>query len=264
MAVPKIDMTHGGTLLPSTGLEPDARTVGFWWSDADWQWWPVSLAEVREASGNTSMGSKDAMSYVTANWGLDLRLSIPRDKGRPGLDTQISSGSGRTEAPSGGGRGGAAAATFVPQDEATVREQVRNYIINVTGTSDERLIALGVKEFMSRDRASFGARDTQGIDPWQAMKEVIRATQAYRDVNDARPDSVDEMDWVTTKQAKLRSLGLSAARAEDVGIDQASAGGSDEALIGAGQIAQQQGTGRLLESHRASLKQSASAVLGLF
>ena len=162
-----------------------------------------------------------------------------------------------------GGGGGSAAATYVPPDEGSVREQVKAYVVATTGTASKTIVDAAVARYMEAAKQSFDQRDTQGIDPYFAMQEVVRASSAYKAVNRLRPESVDEMEWVAGRQAKLRQLGLSAVRAEQVGIEQSIAGSSDEALIDAAQTAQVQETGRLLSSQRDELKRSAMAAARL-
>jgi len=159
--------------------------------------------------------------------------------------------------------GGAAAATFAPQDERTVREQVKAYVIATTGFANEALISAGISAFMEADRVAFDVRDTERIDPWNAVQEVIRASPAYKAINALRPDSVDEMDWVAERQHTLRQIGLSGQRAEEVGIELSIAGSANEATVLGGSIAHQVGTGRQLQIMRDKLKRSASAALGV-
>lgn len=163
----------------------------------------------------------------------------------------------------GGGGAGPVEPIFIPQDANSVREQIRNYVIATTGTGNTALIDIGMAAFTQSEKQRFTQRETADIDPWQAMKESIRGTSAYKAVHSLRPDSVDEMEWVTGRQAKLRQLGISAMRAEGAGISAAISGSTDEALTGQARIVQVEGTGRLLQAHRESLKQSANAALGL-
>ena len=165
---------------------------------------------------------------------------------------------------SGSGRGsGAVEPTFIPQDPATVREQVKAYVVATTGTANEDLINQGVKTFQTKNKEAFDKRESQTIDAWAAVQSGVRASAKYKAIHQLRPDSVDELSYVTSRQAKLRQLGVSDARAEGLGISAATAGATDEALTSQAQTAQVGGTGRLLRSQRESLKQSANAVLGL-
>lgn len=165
----------------------------------------------------------------------------------------------------GGGRRASVGPVFTATDPAMVEEQVRNYVIAVTGTADDNIIAQAMQTFQTQERAAFDANVAGGtqIDPWQAMKETVRGTGTYQSIHNLRPDSVDEMKWVTEPQAKLRQLGLSAARAEKLGIAQATAGSTDEDLVSAAERTALTQTGMLLQSQRQSLKNRAKAVARL-
>lgn len=173
------------------------------------------------------------------------------------------------DVPGGGGRGrgrrggGGAGPKYVKPDEDQVRDYVKNYVVAVTGTLHEDIIEQGVKEFMRADKEGFRKRETEQVDPMTAVKKLVRGTSAYKAVNDLRPESVDEMQWVTGMQGKLRGLGISAASAEDLGIAQAGVGASDDSLRQAGEMRQLGNTGRLLQSQRAGLQRSATAVARL-
>lgn len=188
-------------------------------------------------------------------WGMDIN-----EQGQQTTFGDTGSGSG-----SRGGRGGsgAADATYIAPPANTVREQIRNYVIATTGTANQSIIDQGVAAYMAKDREAFDKRESESVDPWQFAKETVRGTKDYKAIHEGRPDSVDEMDWVTSRQAKLRQIGISDARAEQLGVNAAIAGSTDEALVGQAKAAQVADTGRLLQQHRDSLRQSAVAAAGL-
>jgi hypothetical protein len=172
-------------------------------------------------------------------------------------------------APGGGGRGGggrggggALGPVYVNPDRAQIEDYVKAYVVATTGRAHADLISQGVEAFLKADRQGFDSED-QSYDPQTAMKNVIRGADKYKAVQDVRPDSVDEMQWVSSRQGKLRQLGLSASLAEDVGISQAMAGATDEAVQAAGQVAHTGATGRLLSAHRERLKNKALAAARL-
>lgn len=188
------------------------------------------------------------------------------------------------EQPSGGGRGGGggAAPVYVAPnygrpDEATVQEQVKAQVVATLGTLNQSLIDRAVEEYMAKDReafdqqneaerARFGSKaggEFQQVDPWSAALAVIRGSAEYKDLHSLRPEGVDEMEWVAGRQDTLRQIGLTAGSAENLGIDQARVGSTNEALVDAGEMQFNADSGRLLRHQRESLKQSASAVLGL-
>ena len=163
----------------------------------------------------------------------------------------------------GGGLGGGSGLAYRKPDEAAVRDYVKSYVVATTGFANEALIRMGIAEYLAADQRKFDQRETQDVDPATAMKNVIRATSPYKAVNQLRPDSVDEMEWVSSQQGKLRQLGLSASLAEEVGIEQAIAATTTQELGRAANVAQQHQTGRLLDQQRASLQASATAALRL-
>lgn len=179
-----------------------------------------------------------------------------------GIDFDTGSGSSGGGG-GGGGRSSAVAPTYTAPPAGTATDQVRAYVIATTGTGNQQVIDDGVAAFMAADRQAFDQQGTAQIDPWQAMKDSVRSSAAYKAVNDGRPDSVDEMDWVSGMQGKLRSIGLSAEKAETLGIAGAIGGNTDEALVDAGEMAQVQSTGRMLKSQRESLKRTAASAARL-
>lgn len=280
MAIPKTDEILGPQ---TTSGASDAWIVGFWWSEPDFEWWPITLGEVREASGNPQMDSSTAWDWASVNIG-PLRLSKPADGGRPDDDSYRYDSSGR-QTTSGGrgssGRGSAGPTYVAPNFEGTptetLREQAKTYVVAVTGTMDEALVNQMVQVLAQGERANFDARvsadrkrtlegtssTVSTSDPWEQAKAIVRSSTLYQTIHGLRPDSVDEMEWVTSRQAKLRQLGLSARRAETLGVKQAQAGASDKSLIGAAERQYNTDTALLLDTQRNKLKQAASAALGI-
>ena len=256
-----------GEFNPDTGVGPILRltenfVLGFWWSEYDWQWYPVTLGEVWDQTGNNELDVPTARTYASEVLGLDLRLSIPNGGGRPSEERYRYDASGRDEAPRGrgSGGGGGASQTYVPPDETAVAEQVKAYVVAVTGTNNPSIVEAAVAEFMSADKRAFESRDTTDIDPWTAMQAYVDATPEFKQIHQLRPDSVDKMDWVTQPQAKLRQLGVSAARAEELGISQAQAGATDVDLVRAAQMNEVSSQKQLLSSQRDTLKSKVGAV----
>ena len=254
--------------IPEDGKSGDIgnRIIGFWWSDADFQWWPYYLWEAREATGQPDLSPEQAFDYATAN-GFPLRRSIPLGKGRPDNEDYTQPGSGRP-APSGGGRGGgggggAIGPVYVAPDEGAVREQIKAYVVATTGTLNDGIIDAALKSYVSEFRRGFDLRDSEEVDPWVAVRDIVRKSDAYKSLHELRPESVDEMDWVTGRQGKLRQLGLSAQRAEEVGIELSAAGATDQDLALGGTIASSVGTGRQLETMRNKIKNAAMAAGGV-
>ena len=225
---------------------------------ADWQ----ALSVINPAGRTTTISYGYAVSMGWAPSGLTLR--------------QYSSGGWANRIqrayydwslnPTGGGGGGRGVAgpTYQAPDSATVRENMKAYVVAVTGTADKDLIERATNEYLAKDKARFQASDApQDIDPLQAAYGVVRNSAQYKTIHTLRPDSVDEMEWVVDRQAKLRQLGLSGQSAERLGIKQAQAGATDEALVAAAGMQFNADTGRLLAVQRDGLKRSASAALRL-
>lgn len=245
----------GNSYLEQTYLN---APVAWWWDNRTGKWEPVIGKDFEGVVPNWWEKSREELFDIAQDMRPDVEFSVYPNYGagddQINIDTQTGGGGG------GGGRG-ALRAPFVPTDPAAVRDQVKAYIVATTGTNRPDLLdhALGV--FQAAERQNYDAQG--GIDPWTKMTEYVRGTSVYRNIHELRPDSVDEMDWVTEPQAKLKQLGLSAQAAEGLGIAQATVGAADDALIEAAQMTQVQRTGRLLDSQRQSLKNKARAVANL-
>jgi len=258
-------------VIPGLSAEPTSVTaddVFGYFRDADGVIQATTWGEILTLMG-VDVSLRDLTDAEVDKLRNDLYAQFP-NAGFAGSPNKVAErdGLGLTLPKDGGGRGRSGGAapigpTYIAQDASSLREQVRNYVIASTGTGNIALIDAGIEAYSVADKERFTQRETTTIDPWQTMKEKIRSSTAYKAVHQLRPDSVDEMDWVTKRQTKLRQLGISDVRAEEAGIEAAIAGASNEALEDQANIIQLEGTGRLLEAQRQSLKQSANAVLGL-
>jgi hypothetical protein len=161
-----------------------------------------------------------------------------------------------------GGGGGRQGPVFVAADPEAVAESVKAYVVAVTGTLHQDIIDQATKAWQDAYRRDFDNPEQQ-VDPNTAMRESVRGTDIYKHVHQVRPESVDEMQWVTGRQGQLRQLGLDASLAERVGIDLSEVGSADPATRRGGEMAQVGATGRLLSSQRERLKQKTTAALGL-
>jgi hypothetical protein len=173
--------------------------------------------------------------------------------------------SGRDDGGGGGGRGrgsGRAAAVYVKPDEESVKQQVKAYVVAVTGTADRAMIEAATKKLMAADRLRFDRRESEDVDPWLAVQEHVRGTSAYKNLHRLRPESVDEMDWVTQPQARLQQLGLSAKRANQMAQQAAKVGARDpEALQGIAEKTTLRTTGRMHSAQRERLKSTIAGVM---
>jgi hypothetical protein len=163
----------------------------------------------------------------------------------------------------GGGGGGGGGVKYVAPDRRAVEEAVKNYVVAVTGTLHQSIVDAATEIYMKEARRGFKLRESQEVDPMQSVKEFVRGKDPYKAVHELRPESVDELDWVTGPQGKLRTLGLGAESAEFLGIAQAGVGASDDDLIDAAGTQKFGNTGRLLEVQRRELQRRASAVARL-
>ena len=162
---------------------------------------------------------------------------------------------------SGGGRG-SAGPTYVKPDRAAVENGLKPYQIAVTGTLQQEILDESIETYLTTHRKDFNDK-TQQHDPLAAAQGVIRNSTAYKDIHELRPESEDELTWVTGQQARLRMVGLNSQEAETLGVQLARVGASEEATQSAGERAFFRSTGRVAKDQRASLKRTASAVLGL-
>ena len=279
----------GGLTMPQLSSPDYSDTItrdsiiGYYWDAENETWIKARVGDLLDNGFPVPMN-------LTQSEAEEWLLSYPQFSRAPGqtaLDTYWGDTVDGTSTSGGGGGGGGSrtssaqrqfvAPNYVPPARSQVEDQVRAYVVAVTGLANETLIDQAVDAYLKADKENFDAQVSgergrvidsvsttiEQTDPWNAAKKMVQGTAAYETIHELRPDSVDEMEWVTGRQAKLRSLGLSAERAERLGIKQAQAGANDEALRDAGEMQFVADTGRLLQSQRESLKQSANAVLGL-
>ena len=251
-------------------------TIGWYQDPNTGEWIRVTPNGIRSTGADfpANLTQREAEEWVSRVPGV---VGFPTGENGELLDiTETGSGSG-----SGSGSGRAApqflAPNYMPPPEEQVRDQVKAYVVATTGTARKELIDQGVREYLAADRANYDAQVTAergrvlnqtvstitSTDPWSAVKTAVQGSSAYKVIHNLRPESVDEMEWVTSRQGKLRQLGLSAEQSERLGIMQSQAGSNDEAIVDAAEMQFNADTGRLLSSQRDSLKRKASAVLGL-
>lgn len=203
--------------------------------------------------------------------GIQHRLATGGQTTREVFDTGLSSDSGSGGGGGGGGRGGgggtAAAPVYIAPNREEVAESLKSYVVATTGRNDSELLGQAVDAYMKADKSDWELRISgkagEQSSPLMAAKEIVRASDAYRTIHQLRPDSVDEMDWVTQPQSKLRQLGISAARAEGLGIAQAQAGSTDQELMKAADVDSFQNNRILSDRNRDALKQQISNVARL-
>lgn len=189
----------------------------------------------------TDFGEYGDELYAHAQYGIDM-AAVYAQRGR------------------GSGRRGAQGPVYVAPDPAAVEEFAKLYVVATTGTLHQNVVDGAAKAFIDATRRAFDNPE-QEVDPSMAMKEFVRGTGEYKHVHELRPESVDEMQWVTSRQAQLRQLGLNSELAEKVGVNVSAVGAATPDVQTAGERAQIGATGRMLQTQRNRIKQRATTAL---
>jgi hypothetical protein len=267
-APPPSGQTQGNNLLGSTVLwrSPDGIfTIEFGTYRQD-------IGALRQSGFRGSFPTLQQLQAgdSSALKGLTRRLNYWWNTEEEGTDTQQRAdddlfskiGDETTGPGSGRGRGsGPIAPIYNPRDRVEVEESLKGYLVAVNGRLDGNLLAEAADKYMAVDRANFD-NDTQ-INAFLAAQNLIRASSAYKDIHELRPESSDEMEWVTSQQGLLRQLGVSDLVSEDLGIDLARVGASVEGAKQAGQKAFTRSSGRIHRDQREVLKAAGRAAMGL-
>ncbi len=163
-------------------------------------------------------------------------------------------------APTGGS--GRSRAPYVRPDERLVKSAIEGAWAQLTGSVDAAGVAIAIDAFFRDDRANY---DNQGqqIDAMETVLAQIRTTDKYKAIHTLRKEGIDERTWISSKVGSLLSAGVSDQLAQELGVAQAQAGAAAGTVQQAGEIATLVGTGRSLDSHRAKMRESMAAGLGL-
>jgi hypothetical protein len=164
--------------------------------------------------------------------------------------------------PTSGGRGGRTRAAYVRPDDSLVRNAVEGAWDALTGSVDAAGVDNAIKVFYSKDRANYD-NEGQQIDAMEAVLELIRNTPEYKEIHQLRSESQDERTWISSKVGRLLQAGVSQPLAQELGAAQAQVGASDPTTARAAEIGTLVGTGRALDSHKARMRDSMGAALGL-
>ena len=164
--------------------------------------------------------------------------------------------------PKGPGGGGARGPVYQKPDRDAVEEFLQTFQVATTGQLEQGLLDQAVDSYLTTHRQDFDDKN-QRHDPQVAAYNVIRNSTTYKDIHELRPESENEMQWVTGQQARLRMVGLNTQESQRLGIQLARVGANAEANRDAANQAFLGTTGRVAKDQRNSLKKSASAVLGL-
>jgi len=167
-----------------------------------------------------------------------------------------------TDTGPGGTGSGAIAPTYRAPDERLIKEAVEGAMNRLVGRILPGMTASLLRRYQADDKRNFNS-PTQAIDPMASVYEMIRATGDYRAIHTNRPTSTDEETWISSRVAMLINAGVSPKLAAQLGISQATAAASQDAVQAGGEVANLQSTGRMLDSHKAKLRESIYAVAGL-
>jgi hypothetical protein len=168
-------------------------------------------------------------------------------------------GTGQFAARGGGGRAGP---TYERPDESLVRQAVEGAQNSLVGVTDAAEVDRLMGVFYSGHKANFNNKGQQ-IDAMSDVLDEIRNTQAYKEIHAARPSSVDETTWISSRVGKLMAAGISAPLAAELGIEQATAASGDETLLRAGEARQFSASGRMLQSHKRKMREPLAAAMQL-
>ncbi len=164
--------------------------------------------------------------------------------------------------PATGSGGGSRRAPYVRPDERLVKGAVEGAYAQLTGEVPAAAVSTAIKSFLKDHKADYD-NQTQQIDPMETVLEQIRATDSYKAIHTLRKEGTDERTWISSKVGKLLAAGVSDQLAQDLGVAQAQAGAAAPTVQQAAEIATLAGTGRSLDSHRARMRESMAAGLGL-
>ena len=231
----------------TTGLDPEGGSF-----DADLGYFPLIPTNLKQ----DYVGSSNHKALVRI---LD-RYASGSLRGTEGEGLVINDPSGGGGG--GGGSRGPSRAAYRMPDRDAITEMVRTYVVAVLGEDNGGAVNQGVDAYFKAHRADYD-QPNQDVDPQQAVKGSVRANQTYKDIHSLRPEGIDELQWVTSTQAKLRSIGYSSAGAEQLGIKLATVAASDSAVLAAGESAQFADTSRLAQGQKQTLKSKISDAMGL-
>jgi hypothetical protein len=161
----------------------------------------------------------------------------------------------------GGGRG-SAGAVYERPDERLVRDAIKGVMSDLVGRPQNAKIDGYVDQFMTAHKANFNNKGQQ-IDPMAGIVEDIRNSGEYKTIHAGRDEGVDEASWVSSRVGLLINAGVSQALAVDLGIEQATAAATPDTVVAAGQARQFSASGRMLDSHKAKMRETMFAGLSI-
>jgi hypothetical protein len=163
-------------------------------------------------------------------------------------------------APKGGS--GRSRAPYQRPDERLVRSAVSGAWAELTGGGTQQQIDAAVQQFFVDDRADYDNVGQQ-IDAMAGVLETIRKTDDYKAIHQLRTEGTDERTWISSKVGRLLQAGVSERLAQELGVAQAQAGAGAHTVERAGEIATLTSTGRMLDGHKARLRDTLGGAIGL-
>lgn len=165
----------------------------------------------------------------------------------------------------GGGRGGGGAAAPVYQapDRRLVEDSVKAQLAALAGTVDPGRLRDLTNLYMSEDKRAFAERETQQLDPMASVQAKIREGADYKAIHKLRPESVDEFEWISSRQGALQRAGVTPATAERLGVVGAQVGASQQDVVQAGSVAAFSQSGKELDELKERMSGAMSGVLGV-
>ena len=160
-------------------------------------------------------------------------------------------------------RGGAAAAVYVAPDRGLVEQAIQATLVALVGTSSQARVGLLADLFVGEHRRSFDSRKAVQIDPMDSVMERIRGFAEYKSIHALRPESMNEMTWVSDRRGALLRAGVTPQAAEELAIEQATVGATEAEAARAGEVATFAGTRQVLPGFFRSMQSAATAAARL-
>jgi hypothetical protein len=162
--------------------------------------------------------------------------------------------------PEAGGGGGYAGPKYRPPDRREILDMARTYAGVVIGEQNETLVQRATDAYMQTHRRRFD-NPSYGEEPLQSLKEIFRATDKYKKVQNLRPDGITEEEWLPRYQSIAERTGIAASRSDQLAVGQASQGlGIDSAQRGA-EVSRLATTGQATGTFLDSMRQSIGNVM---
>lgn len=199
-------------------------------------------------------GWSDATLSAIVSWYGQQAGDVP-------FDTGIDTSGGYSGGYGGGGGGGYAGPIYVSPDRRTIEDAMKAQLYALTGTADESRIQSLTDSYLKAHKQSWEIRQAGGedVDPNQTTLDMIRSQADYKQIHKLRPESEDEMRWLSDRRNRLEQLGVDAKDAEERSITMAQIGASPYKIETGGF---QYSKGRKDITLFRQLQQSASAIAG--